>query len=535
MSTALPSVSASRALPAAQRVDALVHQHPRARLRHRVLEDADPRAGEAHAGARACLADALHRQRVAAQVGEAAEVVEPGRGIHLLEHPGHAAGGEAGRDHHLEADPVGLALHVAREVELALDVRRLGAGDDGLTASGLLLREAASRPMIIAARLTSDAPRVARDAAGDVPLRHVRQLVPEHRRELVAGDGDGDQAEVHADEAAGQGERVDALVAHQERLPGEALVDVGGDVAEAAAGGHERIPDRLHVLEQQRIVEIVRIDPDLAHDLVADLALGADAEVGGIRIAERRQVVLRRGRLQHRRQGDGQRAGAGDSATQQVAQETARWRKAAARRAKGRRRGAAGRARRYHASESFPLRFVPRDPTPMSELTHFDADGQAHMVDVSAKAETHRVARAGGRDPDAPGNADADRVGQRPERRRHRRRPGRRDPGRQAHRGARAPLPPDRDHPHRRRVRGRARRQRAALHRAGRDVRPHRRRDGGADRGAGRPAHGLRHVQGGRPRDGDRRRARAREARRQVGRLAGRSGRRRLGAYLKSR
>ena len=32
----------------------------------------------------------------------------------------------------------------------------------------------------------------------------------------------------------------------------------------------------------------------------------------------------------------------------------------------------------------------------MSELTHFDADGQAHMVDVSAKAETHRVARAAG-------------------------------------------------------------------------------------------------------------------------------------------
>ncbi len=29
-------------------------------------------------------------------------------------------------------------------------------------------------------------------------------------------------------------------------------------------------------------------------------------------------------------------------------------------------------------------------------LTHFDAQGQAHMVDVSAKAETHRVARARG-------------------------------------------------------------------------------------------------------------------------------------------
>jgi cyclic pyranopterin phosphate synthase len=31
-----------------------------------------------------------------------------------------------------------------------------------------------------------------------------------------------------------------------------------------------------------------------------------------------------------------------------------------------------------------------------SPLTHFDPQGQAHMVDVSAKAETHRVARARG-------------------------------------------------------------------------------------------------------------------------------------------
>ena len=33
----------------------------------------------------------------------------------------------------------------------------------------------------------------------------------------------------------------------------------------------------------------------------------------------------------------------------------------------------------------------------MSILTHFGAHGQAHMVDVAAKQETHRVARAGGR------------------------------------------------------------------------------------------------------------------------------------------
>ena len=33
----------------------------------------------------------------------------------------------------------------------------------------------------------------------------------------------------------------------------------------------------------------------------------------------------------------------------------------------------------------------------MSTLTHFGAHGQAHMVDVAAKQETHRIARAGGR------------------------------------------------------------------------------------------------------------------------------------------
>jgi cyclic pyranopterin phosphate synthase len=33
---------------------------------------------------------------------------------------------------------------------------------------------------------------------------------------------------------------------------------------------------------------------------------------------------------------------------------------------------------------------------PTSPLTHFDAAGQAHMVDVSAKDVTHRVARAAG-------------------------------------------------------------------------------------------------------------------------------------------
>ena len=38
-----------------------------------------------------------------------------------------------------------------------------------------------------------------------------------------------------------------------------------------------------------------------------------------------------------------------------------------------------------------------RTPPDSSPLTHFDAQGQAHMVDVAAKAHTHRVAVAEGR------------------------------------------------------------------------------------------------------------------------------------------
>ena len=36
------------------------------------------------------------------------------------------------------------------------------------------------------------------------------------------------------------------------------------------------------------------------------------------------------------------------------------------------------------------------DSPAASGLTHFDAQGQAHMVDVGGKAETRRIARATG-------------------------------------------------------------------------------------------------------------------------------------------
>lgn len=47
----------------------------------------------------------------------------------------------------------------------------------------------------------------------------------------------------------------------------------------------------------------------------------------------------------------------------------------------------------------------------MGKLTHFDAQGQAHMVDVGAKASTHRVAVAEGRIVMLPATLDLVRQG----------------------------------------------------------------------------------------------------------------------------
>ena len=44
---------------------------------------------------------------------------------------------------------------------------------------------------------------------------------------------------------------------------------------------------------------------------------------------------------------------------------------------------------------TLPTDLPPAPPT-TTPLTHFDSQGQAHMVDVAAKAETHRIARARG-------------------------------------------------------------------------------------------------------------------------------------------
>ena len=118
-----------------------------------------------------------------------------------------------------------------------------------------------------------------------------------------------------------------------------------------------------------------------------------------------------------------------------------------------------------------------------AHFTHFDAAGQAHMVDVAAKDVTRRVARAGGRIAMQPRNPGADSRGNGEERRRAGRRAHRGDPGREAHGRPHSARPSAAADPRGRRRSSISTTSAAiAIEVTVETRRSHRRRDGGADR-----------------------------------------------------
>ena len=216
--------------------------------------------------------NALTGQRVGAQVGEAAVVIEARGLLQVFEHARHATGLEACLGQHRETHAVGLALHVARKIQLSLD----GGGLPTINQRLCGRRVAAGRQDAQHHRGHAH-PRVARllpHHAGNVPLGHVRQLVRQHRGQLVGCRGHRHQTQVDADVAPRQRKRVHRLVSHQERLPGVTVLQIRADLSPLPGRAQQVAPQRLHVLQQQGIVDHGWVAADGTHDAVTQSTLG---------------------------------------------------------------------------------------------------------------------------------------------------------------------------------------------------------------------------------------------------------------------
>ena len=269
-------------LPSAPTLSAVFAQHAGARRHQMVQRDAGQadgcgvgavrsarRVAQRQAGAH--VSDALAGERVAAQVGKRAVVVEPTGLLQLVKHGHKTIAVETRAGHHAKAHPVRLALHVARKIQLALRRQRLAARDGGARHVGVAARR--QRAQDHRGQHPGRQPLLARHHARNVPLRHMAQLVRDHRRQLLRPLGDRQQPQVHPHVATRQRKRVDRFGAVDHQLPGQAIAQLGRHIAARARRCDQRLPDRLQIVHQHRIVEVVWVAVDLRGDLVAQAPL----------------------------------------------------------------------------------------------------------------------------------------------------------------------------------------------------------------------------------------------------------------------
>ena len=205
---------------------------------------------------------------------------------HGLEEAVHRVGVVARRGEDADADPVGLVLVLAGEIDLRLDREVLRGGDGAHRGVRVSSGHRADQDCRQRRRGRDEVRASLRlDAARDVSLRDVRDFVRQDGRELALALGLEQQAGVNADESARQRERVDRRIADQEER--EVAVAVVRHAREAQA-------ERLQVLADLRVLEHAARIAEPAHHHAADAVLVLEAEGGLGRRAHLRQLVLDR-------------------------------------------------------------------------------------------------------------------------------------------------------------------------------------------------------------------------------------------------
>ena len=213
----------------------------------------------------------LGRERVAAQVGKGTIVIQAVgvlQGFKQAHKPLRIK--PRLRQHH-QALAVRLLLHIPREVELVLDGRRLpthnqcgtciGAGGDG----GGTQNHGANQPRRLAL--------LGLDDAGNMALRHMAQLVREHRSQCGVIRGRCQQTQMKSKVTPGQCKRVDRFGAEQPQLPSKLLQHVIGHITARARRCKHGAPQIGEVLVEQRVFHHQATVVQAGHDLLAQPTL----------------------------------------------------------------------------------------------------------------------------------------------------------------------------------------------------------------------------------------------------------------------
>ncbi len=265
---------------AAQVAIARRSDYPQALADHRIARRLGFRHHRRHRGdARAGLGDA-HRVDGVRQQQRWYDVVGHATPTHhRAEELRHAVRVEAGRGEIADADPIGLMLFHAREVDALLHCCTLGQGDESWRGIGA----AGDGPEQDRAEHRSDrrhaVAALGLDGAGDVPLHNVPGLVRQYAGQLGLAFRQQDQPDIGANEAARDGERVDAAVLHDKIVePVLAFLGLGPD----ARAQQVQVFGGLRVVEDQVFPAQLahHHPPDLVFLLAVDQRIGATAQVG---------------------------------------------------------------------------------------------------------------------------------------------------------------------------------------------------------------------------------------------------------------
>ena len=245
------------------------------------------------------VVDTLGRDGVGAQVGGGvAALVEAVLLLQAPEEGGRAVDIEACLAHDLQANAVGFTLGVPRKGQHGAGGQRRAQRHGADTSFGIIAN--GQQPHYKASHIQHAGLFPPLQHAGNVMLGDVAHFVAHHAGQLGFTAGGGQQAGMHADVPARQGEGVDAGVADDEEFEG--LAACRRRAGEAAA-------EAVDEVGEFGIVVDAAVGAQFAHDRVAQFAFGSGGEfvtVGRTQIRQAFDLGPGTGGTQNNQQGGGQ-------------------------------------------------------------------------------------------------------------------------------------------------------------------------------------------------------------------------------------